>query len=156
MKKRNAIYLIVTTLILSLIVSACGSRPADNSSEAGESTSSSGGSGVAAMPTASFKSVGAQSGITETIETTSDDSEELAAAIALGERVYGNKCAECHGPSGEGSDKGAAIAGTALAFTEFEDLLRTGGEIGPDHLFGTQAVSANGVAGLHAFLTAGQ
>lgn len=106
------------------------------------------------MPTASFKSVAEQSNITTTIETEESEEEDNAAAVALGERVFGNKCAECHGPSGEEMDDAPALVGTELSFAEFEDLLRTGGKIGPEHLFGTQAVSANGVAGLHAYLTA--
>lgn len=143
-------------ILLLLLVAACGSRPpASEGSE--EVTTSSGSSrsssAVEAMPTASFKSVGEQSNITTTTDVETEAVEEEGPDLALGERVYGNNCADCHGAAAEGTpDKGSALAGLAQPYDQFEDLIRTGGDLGPEHLFGTRAVSANGLEAMHAYL----
>lgn len=144
----------LTIVIFIFVLSACGSRPADSGGSGGDGGSgSSGGSGVAAMPTANFESVADQSGITTTTEIETTAVEDDGPDLAMGERVYGNKCAECHGASAEGTpDKASALTGLSQSFAEFEDLLRTGGELGPEHLFGTQAVSVNGLEAMHAYL----
>lgn len=109
---------------------------------------------VPTMPAARFSSVGEQSGITTTerFTGTSAVAEEQNVDLVLGERVYNNHCAECHGSAGEGGSA-AGLAGLTLEFDALEDLLRTGGEVGPEHLFGTRRVSENGMVGLHGYLT---
>jgi mono/diheme cytochrome c family protein len=77
-----------------------------------------------------------------------------AADLARGETLYASKgCGDCHGPAGEGVEgQGQAIAGTTLTEDEFTDLMRTGGGIGPEHLFGPSSISPSGLAALHAWL----
>ncbi len=74
--------------------------------------------------------------------------------LERGARVYANEnCAECHGAEGEGVEgKGSAIAGISLSESEFSDLMRTGRGIGPDHLYGPNAISPGGLTALHAWL----
>ena len=86
--------------------------------------------------------------------------KEVAAEIdapnlALGERIYHNKCATCHGEQAVGiAGKGSALIGLAFDEVAFTDLLRTGGDIGPTHLFGPNAVSPDGVQGVYGYLQA--
>jgi mono/diheme cytochrome c family protein len=81
---------------------------------------------------------------------------ESTAEQARGQELYATrKCGDCHGANAEGvPDKGSAVAGTPLALEEFTDLLRTGGEIGPDHLYGPMTISPSGVSAIHAWLQA--
>lgn len=145
---------LVFVILLLLLLSACGSRPpVDEGGEETTAGTSRGSSSMEAMPTASFKSVGEQSNITTTIDVETEAVEEEGPDLALGERVYGNNCADCHGAAAEGTpDKGSALAGLSQPYAEFEDLIRTGGDLGPEHLFGTRAVSVNGLEAMHAYL----
>lgn len=81
---------------------------------------------------------------------------ELTAQQARGQELYTTrKCGQCHGANAEGvPDKGSAVAGTTLSLEAFTDLIRTGGEIGPDHLFGPMTISPSGVTAIHAWLQA--
>ncbi len=136
------------------ILVACGGAPAASTGD-GESSTGRRGAAVATMPAANFASVATQSGLTETIVTTQTTAVTVTGSgpdLALGERVYTNRCADCHGANAEG-DSAPALAGLSLAEDEFVDLLRTGGDIGSEHLFGTRAVSENGIAAMYAYLT---
>lgn len=92
-------------------------------------------------------------------ESTDTDAAEAAGAALTAEQARGlelyttRKCGDCHGAAAEGVDgQGPPIAGTALTLDEFTDLLRTGGEIGPDHLYGPMMISPSGVNAIHAWL----
>lgn len=74
--------------------------------------------------------------------------------IALGERIYGNLCAQCHGDSLQGTDQGSALTDFALTAADLEVLLRTGGGLGNQHLFGTSKVSSTGISALFQYLEA--
>ena len=76
------------------------------------------------------------------------------ANVASGQQIYGKLCAQCHGENLAGTDQGGALTGYALTRAELERLLRTGGGLGNDHLFGTARVSGTGIDALHAFITA--
>lgn len=96
--------------------------------------------------------------VADTEDTDTDASEtegaELTADQARGLELYTTrKCGDCHGAAAEGVDgQGPPIAGTALTLDEFTDLLRTGGEVGPDHLYGPMMISPSGVDAIHAWL----
>ncbi|MEM7131654.1 MAG: cytochrome c [Chloroflexota bacterium] len=155
LKQNNRVWLFASFLLMIVLV-ACGSRPSDRAYDDDEPTTDSSDSGIQAMPTANFSSVGEQSGITITtnIEVPAEDAEDDGPDLAMGERVYGNRCAECHGPTADGiPDMAPTLIGLSLSLHEFEDLLRTGGDLGPEHLFGTRVVSANGLAAMHAYLS---
>ena len=147
----------IKTLLLigsALLFVACGGGGGSSSDDQTSSTSTTArGSAVATMPAANFSSVGEQSAISETVSSDAEGAVEAEGPdLALGERIYGNHCAECHGAKAEG-DSAAALTGLALDKAEFENLLRTGGEIGSEHLFGTQKVSEKGLGGLFAYLS---
>lgn len=145
---------ILIAVVLLIVATACGSRPSNDGAGEGESESaSSAGSSVSEMPKVNFDSVAEQSGITTTTEIAAPSVDEEGPDLSLGERVYDNKCAECHGANAEGTpDKAAALTGLSQELSEFEDLLRTGGDLGPEHLFGTLDVSVNGLEAMHAYL----
>ena len=82
-----------------------------------------------------------------------EEDEEEAPDIATGEFVYGKRCAECHGEGASGTDQASSLAGLTLDEDEFEDLIRTGGELGPDHLFGSTKISPDGLSAVYAYLT---
>lgn len=140
---------------LSLLVAGCGGGSASTNSTEGDAGSAPTrrSAAVATMPSANFSSVGAQSGLTQTtvVTTTAVEEETAGPDLALGERVYTNRCAECHGANGEGGSA-SAVAGLTTPEEEFIDLLRTGGDLGNDHLFGTRAVSENGIGAMYAYL----
>jgi len=72
-----------------------------------------------------------------------------------GKTVYDNKCASCHGATGEGvAGKGKGVTGWTMAAADFEDILRTGakGKLGNEHLYGPSQISPGGVENLFAFV----
>ncbi len=79
-----------------------------------------------------------------------------AVDLARGETVYtSKKCADCHGPQGEGvAEKAKALAGTSLSEEAFTDIMRTGdkGKLGNSHLYGPQAISPSGMKALYAYI----
>jgi mono/diheme cytochrome c family protein len=116
------------------------------------------------MPAGQYTAVGEQSiltdtaSLTETVQTTqsAQTTQTTAAApdLSRGEAAYTkNKCGDCHGAKGEGvADKGNAIAGATLSLEEFDAVLRTGGGLGNDHIFGRSAVSPSGMEALYAYV----
>jgi mono/diheme cytochrome c family protein len=113
-----------------------------------------------AMPTTMITVVPSTTTTTTAITENSGESatpEPVAGPaldLARGETLYANKaCSECHGAAGEGVEgKGPAVAGLSLSEEDFTDLMRTGGEIGPTHLYGPSAISPSGMTVLHAWL----
>lgn len=147
-----------------LVITACG-RTRDTAAEVGGEASSPSSDRLAAptMPAGQFTAVGEQSVLTstavltETAPATQSTQMTQTTAVALpdlsrGEAAYTkNKCGDCHGAQGEGvADKGNAIAGTAITFEEFDQVLRTGGGLGNTHIFGRSAVSPSGMEALYA------
>lgn len=86
--------------------------------------------------------------------TTATPASADAKLIERGKGIYEKKgCGECHGASGEGvSDKGPKLAGTSLTETELDDVLRTGGKVGNEHIYGINAISRSGIKAVYAFL----
>jgi len=146
-RNQATIYNKIIIGLLTLMLVACGGNDSSNGQTDDVTTNR---PAVATMP---IPDLGKQSEITQTVESVSDtEPEDSGPDLALGERVYGNHCAECHGPEGQGGDA-APLTQFTLEFAAFENLLRTGGELGPEHLFGPQKVSPGGLDGLHAYLT---
>ncbi len=90
-------------------------------------------------------------------EETKDQIQATAVAaqgdIEAGQRVYANRCAECHGAERQGTGLGGELATLDMTLDDFIIFLRTGGELGNDHLFGTTKVSNPGIESLFAYLT---
>lgn len=148
----------VMALAAALALAACGGGSAPGGAGSAPARSE---RVVPTMPAAQFAmptsqiSAAAGTTVTTTEEVaTPEPADEATEDLARGERVYTNRgCAECHGAEGEGvADKGAAVAGTALSEEEFTDLMRTGGDIGPDHLYGPNAISPSGMTAMYAWL----
>ncbi|MBV7338678.1 cytochrome c [Chloroflexi bacterium TSY] len=140
--------------VLFLLV-ACSPSGGTSGSVSDNNTAANGKKEIPTMPAARFTSVGNQSDTSNVrIETPAPAEEhESEIDLALGERVYNNHCAECHGELAVGGSA-QALAGLAMELAELETLLRTGGELGPEHLFGTRKVSANGMTAMHGYLQA--
>jgi mono/diheme cytochrome c family protein len=74
--------------------------------------------------------------------------------IQRGKGLFETKgCGGCHGDNAEGlPDQGPRLAGTTLAEAELEDVLRTGGKVGNEHLFGISAISRSGINAIYTYL----
>ncbi len=142
-------------LLLLTLVAGCGPDDEQNGSSE-ESPAASETSAVPTMPAARFDQPTPVTDLKEASETDKqedDEQDEETPDIASGAFVYGNRCAECHGEGAEGTDQASSLVGLTLSEDEFEDLIRTGGELGPDHLFGSTKVSPDGLSAVYAYLT---
>lgn len=155
-KNRSSITLVVFICCLCLIgLSACGSR-----NRAGEEPAQEAATPVrtrVAVPTMPPARFGQPTSVVD-VDKAKETQEELAAnaaaeLVSSGEFIYGNKCAECHGEGATGTEEGGSLVGLTMDETVFTDLLRTGGELGNDHLFGPNAISPDGVKGIYAYLS---
>ena len=142
-------------VLLLLLALAAGCGPDDELTDrGGEAPADS--EAVPTMPAARFEQPTPVTDMEEASEADKQADEEEAAEepdLAMGEFAYGNRCAECHGESAEGTDQGSSLVGLTLSEDEFEDLIRTGGELGPDHLFGSTKISPDGLKAVYAYLT---
>jgi len=163
--------------VLLCLVTACGNSGTSDGADTvnGEAAAEDAaaeeadGSAVPTMPAARFAQpttqIGAASsdGITETEsltatnETTETTEDEAPApdsdVLARGEQAYARLCAECHGAAGEGvPEQGNPVNEWSSAQAEFVNLLRTGGDLGPDHLFGPQRISPESVDALYVYV----
>ncbi len=141
-------------VLLMLLTLAAGCGPGDELTDpGGEAQADS--EAVPTMPAARFDQPTPVTDLEEASEADKQADEEEAAEepdIAMGEFVYGNRCAECHGEGAAGTDQASTLVGLTLSEDEFEDLLRTGGELGPDHLFGSTKISPDGLKAVYAYL----
>lgn len=67
--------------------------------------------------------------------------------------IFGNCCTEHRGEAASGTDQASLPTGPSLNEDDSEELIRTGGELGPDHLFGSTKVSPDGLSAVFAYLT---
>ena len=141
-------------VLLMLLTLAAGCGPGDELTDPGGEASAD-SEAVPTMPAARFDQPTPVTDLEEASEADKQaDAEEAAEEpdIAMGEFVYGNRCAECHGEGAAGTDQGSSLVGFAMSEAEFEDLIRTGGELGPDHLFGSTKISPDGLRAVYAYL----
>lgn len=145
----------IFAFLLLLLALAAGCGPGDELAEPDSGTASD-RSAVPTMPAARFDQPTPVTDLEEASEADRQEDEEEAAEepdIATGEFVYGNRCVECHGEGAAGTDEASSLVGLTLSEDEFEDLIRTGGELGPDHLFGSTKISPDGLRAVYAYLT---
>ncbi len=143
---------IAVLLLFFALAAGCG--PDDELTDPSGETAV-GSEAVPTMPAARFDQPTPVTDLEEASEADKQADEEEAAEepdIAMGEFAYGNRCAECHGEGAAGTDQGSSLVGFTLSEDEFEDLLRTGGELGPDHLFGSTKISPDGLKAVYAYL----
>jgi mono/diheme cytochrome c family protein len=62
------------------------------------------------------------------------------------------QCAECHGENGEGNDQGPSLITSTMEEDAFISLMRSGGEMGPEHQFSTNVLSESGGRNLYQYL----
>ena len=145
----------IFAVLLLLLALAAGCGPGDEQTESNGGTADD-SSAVPTMPAARFDQPTPVTDLEEASEADRQEDEEEAAEepdIATGEFVYGNRCIECHGEGAAGTDEASSLVGLNLSEDEFEDLIRTGGELGPDHLFGSTKISPDGLKAVYAYLT---
>lgn len=148
----------LAVLLLLLLPAACGNG--DDGGGSGDDAASdsvpaaSDRNIVPTMPPARFDQ---PTPVTDMEEASKADQEqdegELQPDLATGELIFNNRCAECHGEGAAGTDQASSLVGLSLSENDFEDLIRTGGELGPDHLFGSTKVSPDGLSAVFAYLT---
>lgn len=151
----------VLTVLLLLFALAAGCGPGDEEAGSGgettgEEAAADDSSAVPTMPAARFDQPTPVTDLEEASEADRREDEEAAAEapdIATGAFVYGNRCVECHGEGAAGTDQASSLVGLTLSENEFENLIRTGGELGPDHLFGSTKISPDGLRAVYAYLT---
>ncbi len=144
----------IFAVLLLLLALAAGCGPGDEPTESDGGTAGD-SSAVPTMPAARFDQPTPVTDLEEASEADRQEDEEEAAEepdIATGEFVYGNRCVECHGEGAAGTDEASSLVGLTLSEDEFEDLIRTGGELGPDHLFGSTKISPDGLKAVYAYL----
>ena len=144
----------IFAVLLLLLALAAGCGPGDELTESDRGTASD-SSAVPTMPAARFDQPTPVTDLEEASEADRQEDEEEAAEepdIATGEFVYGNRCAECHGEGATGTDEASSLVGLTLSEDDFEDLIRTGGKLGPDHLFGSTKISPDGLKAVYAYL----
>ena len=140
--------ILAVLLLLLALPAGCGRGDEDNVT-GGEAASDR--NVVPTMPAARFDQPTPVTDLQEASEADKQEDEE-EPDIAAGEFVYGNRCAECHGEGAAGTDQAASLVGLTLSEDAFEDLIRTGGELGPDHLFGSTKISPDGLSAVYAYL----
>lgn len=148
-------YLILALCLIALFSAACAGGSAGTDSASGETAQQ---RAVPTMPPARFTAVAAQQGsalITVTVSSDAAPTTAVSANLERGAGIYARLCESCHGAAGEGvADEGGSIQEMALTLSEFDTLLRTGGQgsLGPTHLFGPSALSGSGLEALYAYV----
>ena len=148
-------FLPILAVLLLLLVLPAGCGRGDEEDVSGEEAASV-RNVVATMPAARFDQPTPVTDMQEASEADKQEDEEEDEEepdIAAGEFVYGNRCVECHGEGAAGTEQATSLVGLTLSEDEFEDLIRTGGELGPDHLFGSTKISPDGLSAVYAYLT---
>ncbi|MCB9157299.1 MAG: cytochrome c [Caldilineaceae bacterium] len=147
---RKSILQLVLLFSVLILLAACGGS--NSSTDAGATSEP---TVAPTMPSASFAAVSQSAGvITETLVVSETESSGSTGDLDRGAAAYTkNKCGDCHGANGEGvTDKGNAIAGTTLSAEDFETVLRTGGGLGNEHIFGRSAISPGGMTALYEYV----
>jgi mono/diheme cytochrome c family protein len=155
--RRRGLVLVVFAFVILLLLVACGGNAESTEAEATEEVQATtepatSGRQVPTMPAARFAAPTTMIDATRVAQSAATP-EAAEVSIEFGEQVYSRLCADCHGEALEG------VSGSAEPIDAYEsdegsltDLLRTGGGFGPDHIFGLDKVSPQGIASLHAYL----
>ncbi|MBK8025295.1 MAG: hypothetical protein IPK19_28885 [Chloroflexi bacterium] len=148
---------------LLLLLAACGGAPADTStaetsasaSGNGDSPTSApaanaGGPATIGIPTFEFVQPTVTIAVTARPEATAEATESAAEVVALDpqavERGQGRyvalECGSCHGDAGEGTEEGSSLLDFAMSEVDFISFMRSGGELGADHQYSTNRLTA--------------
>lgn len=149
---RNRVLQLALIFSALILLAACGRSNSNATADAGTAAEP---TVAPTMPAGNFAAVSQSAGvITETLVVSDTENTASTSDLERGAAAYTkNKCGDCHGANGEGvADKGNAIAGTALSIEDFENILRTGGGLGNEHIFGRSAISPGGMMALHDYV----
>ena len=149
---------VLAVLLLLTLLAACGNGddagPSDDDDASSSVPAASDRDIVPTMPAARFDQPTPVTDMEEASRADQEEDEgEMGPDVATGELIFGNRCAECHGEGAEGSEQASSLVGLSMSENSFEDLIRTGGDLGPDHLFGSTKVSPDGLSAVYAYLT---
>ncbi len=151
---------ILLILVLLSSGSACGGRGSKSADGAGagdsatEAPKESGGKIEPTRPVAKFAAPTSMIDATKVAQTESDATPEPKEPdMVYGGVLYTKLCIECHGSALAGVEgKAEPIASYNLDEAGLNDLLRTGGGFGNDHIFGLDKISPEAVFDLQAYL----
>lgn len=140
---------LAVALLLLVLLAGCGRSAEDTSTPMPAANDQ---NRVPTMPAARFNQPTPSTDLKAASEADKQaDTDE--PDIATGALIYSNRCAECHGEEAMGTDQAASLVGLTLSEAEFNDLIRTGGELGTDHLFGSTKISPEGLQSVYVYLT---
>ena len=77
--------------------------------------------------------------------------DEEKAGYGLG-RWEALECGSCHGETGEGTDDGGPLLEYNADEDAFIDFMRTGGDLGVDHLYPAERLSNSGISNLYHYV----
>lgn len=143
---------LAVALLLLVLLAGCGRSAEDTSGESTPTAAANDQNRVPTMPAARFNQPTPSTDLKAASEADkqADTDEPDSATGAL---IYSNRCAECHGEEAMGTDQAASLVGLTLSEAAFNDLIRTGGEVGADHLFGSTKISPEGLQSVYVYLT---
>jgi mono/diheme cytochrome c family protein len=135
-------------LLLSLVLAACAT-PTETAQLPTATT----------IPTFAYvaptapPSVATAAAATQTAQASSSAGSLDMEAVERGRARYeALACAECHGENGEGVDDVPPLSASVQTEDEFIAFMRSGGDIGPDHQFASNRLSASGGRNLYQYL----
>ncbi|MBL8131891.1 MAG: hypothetical protein JNL42_08540 [Anaerolineae bacterium] len=150
------------SLLLIAALAACGGAPAETPASGAATRPPAGGApATIGIPTYVFVEPTVTLPVTTAPEATAEATAQEAVIAALDpqavERGRGRyealECGECHGANGEGGDEeGTSLLEFAMSDDDFISFMRSGGELGVDHQYSTNRLSASGGANLYQYL----
>ncbi|MCK6581217.1 MAG: hypothetical protein L6Q98_24260 [Anaerolineae bacterium] len=155
------------SLLLIAALAACGGAPAETPGAGAATRPPAGGApATIGIPTYVFVEPTVTLPVTAAPETTAEAalSEATTEAVVAAldpqavERGRGRyeaealECGECHGVNGEGTEEGSSLLEFTMSEDDFISFMRSGGELGADHQYSTNRLSASGGANLYQYL----
>lgn len=156
------------SLILIVLLAACGGSGDNGSSSDGDASNVDAEPTNTPFPTFEFVAPtnppvfnqSAESTDEADAEATPEADEDTVETIELDptkvERGLGRyealECAVCHGEAGEGTEDIGGLIDMNLTEDEFTTFMRSGGTIGSSHQYSTDRLSRNGTENLYQYL----
>lgn len=142
-------YLSLLFIFLSLLLAACGGAPTETAQLPTATTIPT----FAYVAPTSPPSVATAAAATQTAQAASSEGSLDPEAVERGRTRYeALACAECHGENGEGVDEVSPLSASVQTEDEFIAFMRSGGDIGPEHQFASNRLSASGGRNLYQYL----
>lgn len=148
--KKNTLFIIILALCLTIVLVACG--------PGGQNAGSTPLPTMTIIPTYGYTvpteapGVGTAAAATLTSAAAGQSGLDPVAVERGRGRYEALECGSCHGPNGEGTDKGSSMIEYTGTEEEFISFMRSGGELGPDHQYSTNRLSDSGGRNLYQYL----